>query len=167
MDDVIRWIEGDVDDDQVEAIMRALLVNLLDNLPSLLSQVTHPGCLRPAVIVHRHSLNSAALEQVDQRPYCSKGFDLTKSAWTAGEISIWRLSTATAWQPIDYMPAVLDPPLEQGFTSQAIAPCGSLLHGIPISDWDTAGLLKQIQKLKDKDGLPRLKNQSRCSLKLT
>jgi len=38
MDDVIRWIEGDVDDDQVEAIMRALLVNLLDNLPSLLSQ---------------------------------------------------------------------------------------------------------------------------------
>jgi len=26
MDDVIRWIEEDVDDDQVEAIMRALLV---------------------------------------------------------------------------------------------------------------------------------------------
>jgi len=47
--------------------MRPLFVNLLDNLPSLLSQVTHPGCLRPAGIVHRRTLNSAALEQVDQR----------------------------------------------------------------------------------------------------
>jgi len=52
MDDVIRWIEGDVDDDQVEAIARGLcLVTFLDNLPSLLSQVTHPAAYAPAMSI--------------------------------------------------------------------------------------------------------------------
>jgi len=46
------------------------------------------------------------------------------------------------------MPAVLGPAIRAGIYEPSDRTLIAAAPGIPISDWDTAGLLKQIQKLK-------------------
>ncbi len=157
MDDVIRWIEGDVDDDRVEAIARGLC---LVNLPRQSSKSVEPKLPIPAAyallaIVHRRTLNSAALEQVDQRHTVAKDLSLPRVPGLLAKLASGDCPTATALAAHRLHASGFRPAIRAGIyepRDRTLRIAAAL--AFPISDWDTARLLKQIQKVEeDKDGL--------------
>jgi len=159
MDDVIRWIEGDVDDDQVEARSpRALLVNLTRQSSKSVEPSYPSGCLRPAG--NSPSSLSIAL------PW-SKLISVLTVARILPRVP-GLLAKLSGDCPCNCLAAHrlhasgFRPPIRAGIYEPSDRTLRIAAAWHSISDWDTAGLLKQIQKkLKGKMDFQDSENKSR------
>lgn len=154
LDDVVRWINQDVDDERVEAIARGFsLVNLSQffELPKP-PESPIPVAYSLTKLVHHRQLKREACRKVFERDILAQDLTLPRvpsllaklavgDCYTAMNLAIRRLSAS------GLNPSIVEGVYEPSDRTLRIA---SAL-AFPISDLDLARLFKQIRKPDDKE----------------
>lgn len=157
LDDIVCWIEGCVDDERIEAIARGLcLVDLPKQFPqSARPELPIPAAYALAAIVHRRTLNSHALQQIFGQFILSQNTTLPRVPALLTKLATGDCVAATALAAQRLHASGLLPAIQGGIyeppqRTQRIAAA----LAFPISDLNTARLLKQIRKIeRNKNGL--------------
>lgn len=154
LDDVVRWINGDVNDERVEAIARGLsLVDLSQSfqLPKP-SELPVPAAYALTAITHRRHLSREACQKSFGRYILAQDLTLPKVPALLTKLAAGDCYTATQLAIRRLYASGLEPALSEGVyepRDRALRIASAL--AFPISDLDLARLLKQIRKHDPKE----------------
>lgn len=156
LDDILCWIQGDVDDARVEEIARGLsLVKLNERFPydvpikrSGLSFSTPPTPIAYALVavVHHRTLKQDALQTVFRHNPLSQDLTLPLVPALLEKLAIGDCYTATRLAARRLYASGLNPAIKEGiFEPSDLTRRIAAALAFPISNTDIARLLKQIQ----------------------
>ncbi|MBD2168638.1 type I-U CRISPR-associated protein Csx17 [Calothrix membranacea FACHB-236] len=150
LDDIVRWIHGDVDDARIEEIARGLsLAKLPQERPkSSLPALPIPTAYALVAIVHHRTLKRDALQKVFQGNTQAQDLTLPTVPTLLGKLAVGDCYTATGLAArrlyaSGLNPAITDGVFEPSDRTRRIAAA----LAFPISDVNIARLLKQIKRL--------------------
>ena len=154
LDDVVRWINGSVTDERVEAIARGLsLVDLSQSfeLPKP-PELPVPVAYSLSALAHRRQLKREACQKIFGRYILAKDLTLPRVPALLAKLAAGDCYTATTLAIRRLSASGLNPAVAEGICepSDRTLRIASAL-AFPISDLDLARLLKQIRKHDPKE----------------
>lgn len=153
LDDIVRWIQGDIDDARIEEIARGLsLVKLSKERPqSSIPTLPIPTAYALVAIVHHRTLKRYALQRVFHDNTLAQDLTLPAVPALLGKLAVGDCYTATGLAARRLYASGLNPAITEGvFEPTECTRRIAAALAFPISDVNIARLLKQIKRFDPK-----------------